>query len=82
MPIQLHNNCYWTSLLRSGEKFYGLTGIFNYPNAMPSEGWVGWAEPKIAHNGDRNFKVAFSVSDFKILFGVELQMLETSFAHF
>ena len=54
-----HNNCYWTSLLRSDEKFYGLTGIFNYPKAMPSEGWVGWAEPKTAHNGDRNYEVAF-----------------------
>ena len=55
MSIRLQNNCYWTSLLRSDEKFYGLTGIFNYPKAMPSEGWVGWAEPKNAHIGDRLF---------------------------
>ena len=41
------------SLLRSDEKFYGLTGIFNYPKAMPSEGWVGWVEPKIEHNGNK-----------------------------
>ena len=51
--ILLNNNCYWMSLLRSDEKFYGLTGIFNYPKAMPSEGWVGWVEPKIEHNGKK-----------------------------